>query len=187
MGRIYTRTGDDGTTGLVDGSRVPKSHLRVEAYGTLDEANAALGHCVRLAGEPTRARLLGIQSQLFTLGADLATPVREGERLSQIPAANERDIHELEGWIDESEAQLPPMRHFVLPGGCELASWLHTARVTVRRAERLIVCLMEHERSVNPLVLVYANRLSDLLFSWCRLANQQAGVPDVPWIPATAL
>lgn len=182
MSKIYTRTGDDGTTGLLDGSRVPKHALRVEACGTLDEANTVLGHVVRLAGEPMKSRLLAIQNDLFIIGSVLAIPRSHGQMHHAVPAVTEEDIARLEGWIDESEAALSPLHCFILPGGGELACWLHTARVTIRRAERMITRLAQEE-PVSPPTLVLVNRLSDLFFSWARLANFEAGVGDIPWHP----
>jgi len=183
--KIYTKTGDDGTTGLFGGARVKKASLRVETYGTLDEANAALGK-VRwaLANSPAAAIdevLAPIQSELFTLGSELAcAPGKEASlKLTLIDqAAAER----LERAIDAAEEGLAPLTNFVLPGGSAAAAELHVARCVVRRAERLLVALAEHE-PVRSETIVYLNRLSDLLFTLARRANHLCGVADVPWRP----
>jgi cob(I)alamin adenosyltransferase len=179
---IYTKTGDDGDTGLFGNRRVSKDHARIEAYGTIDELNAFVG-VVRsdpLPVEFDRA-LESIQNTLFDVGADLAT---EGGRasLSRVTPA----IRELEQWIDASEATLPPLRSFVLPGGCRLAARLHVLRTVARRAERRYWTLARAEEShpahaVPREIGVWLNRLSDLFFSWARRANREAGVADVPW------
>ncbi|MCC7398510.1 MAG: cob(I)yrinic acid a,c-diamide adenosyltransferase [Planctomycetes bacterium] len=180
---IYTGTGDEGETGLFGNRRVPKDHLRIEAYGTIDELNSLLG---LLRAEPLPQQfdhqLATVQSTLFDLGADLAT---EGGRAS-LPRV-ERAIQDLERWIDASEGRLPPLRSFVLPGGCRVAALLHVARTVARRAERRFWTLVwAVERDTPELALprpigVYLNRLSDLFFSWARRANLDAGVADVPW------
>lgn len=180
LSRIYTRTGDDGSTGLGDGSRRAKHDLRIAAYGTVDEANSALG--VALAqGLPARLaeRLRQVQNELFDVGSDLCVPGPAGEKLRLVPLYTER----LERWIDEENARLAPLRSFVLPGGSAAASHLHLARTVVRRAERLVAELLERERgAVNPEVLRYLNRLSDLLFVLARVANDD-GRGDVLWRP----
>ncbi len=185
--RLYTRTGDDGTTGLFSGQRVSKDHPRIEAYGTVDELNAALG-IVAVAcdsSKPFGRRLLEIlpqaQSRLFDLGADLATPEGANNE-SKIARIQAGQVEEAERWIDEVDNQNAPLRSFVLPGGCELAARLHVARTVCRRAERLMVAL-SHSEPVNPLAIQYVNRISDFLFAASRLANKVAGVPDVPWTP----
>ncbi|MBM4106086.1 MAG: cob(I)yrinic acid a,c-diamide adenosyltransferase [Phycisphaerae bacterium] len=184
--KLYTRTGDDGTTGLFGGGRVSKDHPRIEAYGTVDELNAGLGLAAAACGEdPTGQRfreiLASLQSRLFDIGADLATP--EGSPLrSRLPGVGERHVAELERWIDEVDGAVPPIRTFVLPGGTELAARLHLARTVCRRAERLIVAL-GHSEPVGDEVVRFVNRVSDLLFAMARGANHAAGVPDVPWTP----
>lgn len=179
---IYTRTGDDGETGLFGNRRVQKDHARIEAYGTIDELNAFVG---LLRSEPLDAgfdaQLASIQEALFEVGADLAT---EGGRASL--ARIEPATRELEQWIDASEAQLPPLHSFVLPGGCRIASLLHVLRTVTRRAERhfwtLVRTTGDSPATAIPRPLgVYLNRLSDLFFSWARRANADAGVADVPW------
>ena len=179
--RIYTRTGDDGTTGLYGGSRVSKADPRVEAYGGVDEANAAIG-LARAAGlAPAVDEVLArAQASLFDLGATLATPA------SKAPATKppgDPEIAALERAIDALEAGLPPLKTFVLPGGSDAAARLHLARTVCRRAERGVVRLADSER-VDPLLVRYLNRLSDLLFVQARAANAAAKVPDVPWTPA---
>jgi len=179
---IYTRTGDDGDTGLFGNRRVSKDHVRIEAYGTVDELNALVG---LLRAEPVDAafdtQLKYIQDTLFEIGADLAT---EGGHAS-VPRV-EPAILELEQWIDASEAVLPPLRSFVLPGGTRTAALLHVLRTVARRAERRYWTLvrevgLEPHLAVPRAIGIYLNRLSDLCFSWARRANLQAGKADVPW------
>ena len=176
--RIYTRTGDDGSTGLSDGSRVPKSALRIEAYGTVDELNSVIGVAIAAAGESSEAAelLRSLQHDLFDLGADLSTPGRE-EGLRVLPAQVER----LEAAIDRYNADLKPLESFVLPGGSEFAGWLHLARTVCRRAERVTVALA-HEEEIGASALAFLNRLSDLLFVLARTANE-GGKNDVLWVP----
>ena len=174
--RIYTRTGDDGTTALGDGTRVPKTSARIEAYGTVDELNAVLGVCWELATEPLRARLREVQNDLFDVGADFCVPLSAKSGVARIgPTRAQR----LEGWIDEANAPLPPLQSFVLPGGGPLAAQLHVARTVGRRAERRALALAAAE-PVNANALVYLNRLSDLLFVWSRAA---AAGNEVLWVP----
>ena len=177
--KIYTRTGDDGTTGLYGGARVPKDDPRVEAYGTVDETNAAIG-LVRAAALPAEvdAVLAKAQSTLFDVGAALATP---SDRAKAVATIGEDDVTALEDAIDALEARLAPLQTFVLPGGTEAAARLHVARTICRRAERLVVSLASHE-TVSPLIVRWLNRLSDLLFVQARYANHVAKVPDVPWV-----
>jgi len=176
--RIYTRTGDKGDTSLRWGERVPKNALRVEVYGTVDEANAHLGMAVAMMEGPAfaalREVLTRVQNELFAVGADLATPPSRGEQ----PRITQASVDALEADIDRLEAGLPPLRNFVLPGGSRPAAALHVARTVVRRAERLLVSLMQQE-PVDPALLRYLNRLSDLLFVAARAANQAAGCADV--------
>jgi cob(I)alamin adenosyltransferase len=183
LDRIYTRGGDAGETSLGDGSRVPKTDARIEAYGTVDELNAALG--LVLAGDApdgVRGPLERIQNELFDLGADLSVPLEdERERLR----IDERQVEALEALCDEANDGLEPLRSFVLPGGSEAAARLHVARTVCRRAERLAVALAE-EGSVNPRALAYLNRLSDLLFILARAANQAAGAAEPLWRPGSS-
>lgn len=175
--KIYTRTGDDGETGLWGGLRVAKDAARVHAYGTVDECNAAIG-VVRATGVHSAldALLARIQHDLFVVGSDLATP---GEA-AQIPRIDAAAVSALEQAIDELESGLEPLRQFILPGGAMAAAQLHLARTICRRAERWVVTL-GHAEPVNPQVGIYLNRLSDLLFVAARSANAHAGMPDVPW------
>jgi len=181
--RIYTKTGDAGDTGLVGGGRVSKDHARVHAYGEIDETNAALGVVRTTVPTDFSDELLAaIQRDLFTVGGRLATPEPERLRETQrekvaIPPAR---IAALEAAIDAADAELPPLKAFVLPGGTPKAAVLHLARAVCRRAERSVVHL-SHVEEVPPEVLVYLNRLSDLLFTLARLANHRAGTPDVTW------
>ncbi len=183
LNRIYTRTGDDGSTALGSGERRPKYDLRVAAYGTVDEANAALG-VVRLhtAGLPDLDAMLGrIQNDLFDLGADLAVPQREGkaERLRVLSSQVER----LESEIDQLNAALAPLNSFVLPGGKPAAAYLHVARTICRRAERMIVELAaKPDEPVSEAAIRYMNRLSDFLFVASRTVNDN-GAGDVLWVP----
>lgn len=184
--KIYTRTGDRGQTALFGGQRVGKDHVRVEAYGEVDELNSLLGvaalHLERAALEEMLTRVRLLQTDLFALGARLATPAPEdgGRPNDHIPPLPAERIAEMEAWIDAADAELEPLRNFVLPGGSEAAATLHLARTVCRRAERRVIALAR-EAHIDDEVVVFLNRLSDLLFTWARLANHRAGVPDVPW------
>jgi len=181
--KIYTRTGDDGTTGLFGNRRVAKDDARVEAYGTFDEANTVLGLALA-AGAPAElgAVLVDLQARLFDLGADLATPRGERPDPTYLTRIGDAHVDALEALIDRFEADLPPLANFILPGGTPTAAHLHHARAVVRRAERLLVGLARTE-DVGPCAVRFANRLSDLLFVLARWANHAAGVADVPWRP----
>lgn len=178
--RIYTRGGDKGETSLVDGTRVKKHALRVEAYGTVDEANAVIGVARLHAEGEIDAMLARIQHDLFDLGADLATPQtgRKAEGALRIGASQ---VERLEREIDAMNERLAPLRSFVLPGGTKAAAHLHLARTVVRRAERVATALSE-EAEINQEALKYLNRLSDLLFVLARRANGD-GAADVLWVP----
>ncbi|HEV2263634.1 MAG TPA: cob(I)yrinic acid a,c-diamide adenosyltransferase [Stellaceae bacterium] len=178
MSRIYTRTGDGGETGLGDGSRVAKTSLRVESYGTVDEANAVLGMARLSARGATDAMLARIQNDLFDLGADLA---EARGKLDKVPRIGATQVARLEREIDALERGLKPLKNFVLPGGTKLAAALHLGRTIVRRAERRLAALAAHE-PVNPEALKYLNRLSDHLFVLARHANRKGRV-DVLWRP----
>ena len=185
--KLYTKTGDDGHTSLFGGQRVAKNHPRVEAYGTVDELNAALGLIAACnpKSNPFEEELDGllqrIQSRLFDLGADLATP--EGNpHEDKIHRITSQDVEEVEARIDTVDERNEPMHHFVLPGGTELAARLHLARTICRRAERAVI-RVDHSEPVTEAAMVYLNRLSDLLFALARLANKSAGAADVPWHP----
>lgn len=177
--KIYTRTGDDGTTGLFGGDRVRKSDRRIECYGTVDEVNAAIGLAAVPADGGVRAGLLAVQHELFVIGSHLATPEVEPAS-TRLPPMDEAMVGRLEMEIDAAESQLPPLKQFILPGGCELAARLHVARTVCRRAERLVVDFAL-DRPVHPLIVTYLNRLGDWLFVMARLANEQAETDDVPW------
>jgi cob(I)alamin adenosyltransferase len=176
--KIYTRTGDQGETGLLGGVRVKKHDPRIEAYGTVDELNAMLG--VVRSTHPSRRVdqiLEHIQNELFTVGAELATPAAKEVRAGKIEEAH---VARLEEMIDLCETELAPLKNFILPGGCPAASQLHLTRTVARRAERHVVNLSQSE-AVSPKIVVYLNRLSDLLFVLARFENARAGVPDVKW------
>jgi cob(I)alamin adenosyltransferase len=182
--KIYTRTGDDGDTGLFGGARVKKTDGRVCAYGTVDEANAMVGsaHASPALSPWLREQLHLVMRDLFDVGAELATPPDAAGKLSARLQSHIHDarITELERAIDAVDDQVPPLTTFVLPGGSEAAARLHIARTVVRRAEREVVALAA-ETPVRNDVLRYLNRLSDALFAWARLANHQKGIADVPW------
>lgn len=184
LNRIYTRTGDDGSTGLVDGSRVAKHGLRIEAIGRVDEANSTIGLAVACLGDGEHAAALRrIQNDLFDLGADLATPASDGdftpsEMVLRIAPVQ---VEWLERAIDAATGVLAPLTSFVLPGGSEEAARAHVARASVRAAERAVTALAERE-PVNPAALAYVNRLSDYLFVLARLLNAN-GEEDVKWVP----
>jgi cob(I)alamin adenosyltransferase len=180
--RIYTRTGDTGDTALFGGGRVPKDHPRVEAYGDIDELNAAIGFARAIETMPRIDDVLApIQRDLFALGALLATPDREKmrEHLDKARIDDDR-ISQLEHAIDAGESELEPLRAFILPGGTPKAAALHLARTTCRRAERRVVTL-QADTEIPPLVVVYLNRLSDLLFVLARVANRRAGAGEATW------
>ena len=175
--KIYTKTGDAGETGLFGGGRVPKDDPRVQAYGDVDELNAALGLAAAL--EPANFELTTVQSiqrDLFSIGAELATP-----NPAKLRAAVTADqVSALEQVIDKYEAMLPPLKNFILPGGTPKAAAFHLARTTCRRAERAVVTL-SHAQQINSVIIHYLNRLSDLLFVLARAVNKQAGGSDIPW------
>jgi cob(I)alamin adenosyltransferase len=178
MTRIYTRTGDGGETGLIGGQRVSKDHLRVEAYGTLDELNSALGAARAVLEDSEVASVVEqIQHSLFALGAEIASPAADA---GHIPRCTSQQVEALEAWIDHFEAALPPLRAFILPGGNRVGSLLHLARTISRRAERRIVTLAGAE-ALNPEILRYLNRLSDLLFVLARTVNHRSGIAETVW------
>ena len=180
--RIYTKTGDSGETGLFGGGRVPKSHARVSAYGEVDELNAVLGVALAHVRDETISLLLyDVQPDLFVLGAHLATPETTRGRRPALPAFPSARIVEFERMIDAADAELPPLEAFVMPGGSPGAAALHHARTVCRRAERAAVALAASE-TIEPDVIVYLNRLSDLLFVLARLENQRSGVAERKWI-----
>jgi len=180
--KIYTKTGDGGETSLLGGDRVPKDDARVEAYGTVDELNALIGAVRSLSPDPDLDRHLSrVQGELFSLGAELASP-RESRGRRSVPDVGAAGVEELEQAIDRWEEELPPLHAFVLPAGARIACALHVARAAGRRAERRVVAL-GRTAEIDPRILTYLNRLSDFLFVAARTANRRAGVPDVPWHP----
>jgi cob(I)alamin adenosyltransferase len=183
LDKIYTRGGDAGETSLGNGDRVPKSSARVASYGDVDEANAILG-IVRLYTEGAEDAVLArVQNDLFDVGADLCVPIEENPKYPPL-RVTQAQVDWLEGAIDRMNAELPSLTSFVLPGGTPAAAYLHQARTVVRRAERVLVGLLAApDEAVNRLVLVYLNRLSDLLFVMSRYVNGK-GANDVLWVPA---
>jgi cob(I)alamin adenosyltransferase len=181
--KIYTRTGDAGETALFGGGRVSKDHPRVEAYGDVDELNAALGMARSVEMMPRVDEVLApVQRDLFAIGALLATPDLEKMRqqLDKARIDDER-VAELERAIDDGERELEPLRSFILPGGTPKSAALHVARTVCRRAERRVIALEHHEIEIPPIVVKYLNRLSDLLFVLARVANRRAGAAEVTW------
>ncbi|MFW6078326.1 MAG: cob(I)yrinic acid a,c-diamide adenosyltransferase [Gemmatimonadota bacterium] len=190
MTRIYTRRGDRGETGLFGGGRVPKAHPRVEAYGAVDELNAVVGWALSAVAEAEiRDRLDGVQADLFAIGAHLATPPApstgggEPRRRPALPPLPDGRVEIFERAMDEIDEELPELRAFILPGGSPGAAALHVARTVCRRVERRVAALAAQE-DLEPGILVYLNRLSDLLFVLARLANHRAGRADRSWQPA---
>lgn len=176
--KIYTKTGDRGETGLVGGKRLSKDSLRIQAYGDVDELNAFLGVC-RACNRHTELEeiLHHLQAELFDLGADLATPL---DSKVQVPRVQKKQITELENRIDFIDEKVASLRHFILPGGCVLSANLHLARTACRRAERSIVALQKQEK-IGENVIMYVNRLSDLLFMLARFANRLEGIVEELW------
>jgi cob(I)alamin adenosyltransferase len=181
--KIYTKTGDKGITSLIGGTKVPKSHLRIEAYGTVDELNSYIGLCkVIIIDEKNQHVLQEIQDRLFTIGSSLACdPVKEPKM--HIPDLKESDVELLEKEIDKMNDELEDMKSFILPGGHVAISTAHITRCVCRRAERICVNMQENNLFVDPLVLKYLNRLSDYLFVLARYAGHLLGVEDIPWKP----
>jgi cob(I)alamin adenosyltransferase len=189
LNKIYTRTGDDGTTGLVDGSRVSKTTSRLHAIGEVDETNSALGVAIQsLAADeghsPLVIELRRIQNDLFDLGADIATPGESFEPSPMELRIVASQVEWLEAAIDNANAHLPPLTSFILPGGSVPAAYMHMARVTTRRAERALVTA-SLDVAINPQALNYLNRLSDYLFTLCRLINASRG-GDILWVPGAS-
>ena len=181
--KIYTRTGDAGETGLFGGGRVPKDDPRVEAYGTVDELNSTLGSALlHLEDAASRRRLSRVQHDLFALGARLASPPpAEGRSRPDLPPLPQERVGEMEGWMDEAEEELEPLRSFVLPGGAPGAAALHLCRTVCRRAERRVAALDPTSDPETAHVLRYLNRLSDLFFILARVENLRSGQADVAW------
>jgi cob(I)alamin adenosyltransferase len=178
--KIYTKTGDQGLTGLFDGTRVSKSDARVDAYGEVDEVNAWLGHA-RAGGvdQEIGAMIDHLQKDLFAVGAMMADPGHHIATRVKKALLDEKDVARLEGWIDALEASIAPLRKFILPGGTPAGASLHVARTVCRRAERRMIALGPD--AIDSNVLVYVNRLSDLLFVMARAVNARAGVPEIEW------
>lgn len=179
--KVYTKKGDTGTTGLIGGTRILKSSLRIEAYGTIDELNSFLG-LIRdqKINDKIIAQLLEIQDRLFTIGSSLAADPEKSKM--SLPQLFEEDVKKLEDWMDEMDETLPPMKNFVLPGGHTIVSYCHISRCVCRRAERIVVELNQHEFVAN-LVIMYINRLSDYLFILSRKLTQDLKAEEHPWIP----
>lgn len=179
--RVYTKTGDKGSTGLIGGTRVPKDHIRIEAYGTVDELNSFLGLVTDTLGDAeVNEWILEIQDRLFTVGSSLATDPAKDAKM-KLPDLHETDITWLEQRIDQMDDSLPPMKSFILPGGHVAASHAHVARCVCRRAERLCVHMQHQEEFVAEVVLKYLNRLSDFLFVLARYIVHKNGGKEIPW------
>jgi cob(I)alamin adenosyltransferase len=179
--KIYTKTGDKGKTSLIGGTKVPKSHIRIDAYGTVDELNAYIGVVSDLVTDaPVKEHLKEIQDRLFTIGSSLACDP-EKDIAMKIPDLQEADVLFLEKEIDKMNETLPPMRSFLLPGGHIAVSSAHVARCVCRRAERLCVGMQEQDLFIEPLVIKYLNRLSDYLFVLSRYVGHLLGAPEIPW------
>lgn len=182
--KIYTKTGDKGNTSLIGGTKVLKSHVRIEAYGTVDELNSCIGLCkdVLTNDEQGYNMLQHIQWQLFSIGAALACdPVKETKL--HIPDIGDTDVQLLEDEIDRMNEVLPPLKYFILPGGHSTISFIHIARCVCRRAERCCVRLQGEDEKIEPLILIYLNRLSDYLFVLARYAGHLLKIEDIPWKP----
>jgi cob(I)alamin adenosyltransferase len=181
--KIYTKTGDLGKTSLIGGTKVPKSHLRIESYGTVDELNSYIGLAADMISDAeSKVVLKEIQDRLFTIGSSLACDP-DKEPLMKIPDLKETDVVLLEKEIDKMNEALPAMKFFILPGGHPAVSTLHVVRCICRRAERLCVNLQEHELFVDPLVIKYINRLSDYLFVLARYIGHSLGIEEIAWKP----
>lgn len=181
MFKIYTKTGDKGGTSLIGGARVPKSHIRIESYGTVDELNSFLGMVNDIAqSEKVSEMLREIQDRLFTIGSELATDPSKEVKM-KLPDLHESDVTWLEKQIDEMTSQLPKMRSFILPGGNLASSTCHVARCVCRRAERICVGMQEHNEPIPQLVIQYLNRLSDFLFVLARYLTHINNAPEIPW------
>lgn len=178
--KIYTKTGDDGTTGLFGGARLPKDDIRIEAYGTVDELNSVIGWLASmLTEEDIKAFLQQVQSRLFTIGSNLASdPSKE----MITPDLIDQDIADIEQYIDQYQSELPELKHFILPGGTSESSAAHIARTVCRRAERCVVSLARTS-AVDAIILLYLNRLSDYFFVLARYLGYQSGTDEIKWMP----
>lgn len=182
--KIYTKTGDEGTTALFGGTRVPKHHIRIQSYGTVDELNSWIGLLRDQPLDPGHGEfLMSVQDRLFTMGSMLATePEKAGRRTQNLPELQEADVEALEREIDRLNDTLPPMTHFILPGGHPSVSYCHITRTVCRRAERMTTLLHEHS-PVPAVVLAYLNRLSDYLFVLARKLSAEFQAEEIKWIP----
>jgi cob(I)alamin adenosyltransferase len=181
MSKIYTKTGDKGTTSLIGGTRLPKDHIKIEAYGSVDELNAWIGVLADAPENKNRNVFLKeIQDRLFTIGAELASEPEQNKK--KLPELFESDIEVLEKEMDAYNEVIPTLRAFVLPGGHPLVSFAHVARTVCRRSERQIITL-SHNEDVNPLIIKYLNRLSDYLFVLSRKITQEQNAPEIAWKP----
>jgi len=180
--KVYTKKGDKGLTGLIGGTRIPKHHIRIETYGTVDELNSHIGLLRDLAiSDFDYSVLLNIQDRLFTLGSLLAVDPKKSSM--KLPELSEEDLVALESRIDEMDSELEPMKSFILPGGHEVVSHIHIARCVCRRAERLVAALDSETETSYAIGLKYLNRLSDYIFVYSRLAAKKLKAKEVPWIP----
>lgn len=181
--KIYTKTGDKGVTGLIGGSKVLKSHVRIESYGTIDELNSYIGLCADLLHySESKTTLKEIQDRLFTIGAELAVDPEKNSQ-TKIPDLHDADISLLETEIDRMTAALPEMKFFILPGGHATVSHIHIARCVCRRAERICVGMQAEGIAIEAIIIRYLNRLSDYLFTLARFTGMQLGAAEIPWKP----
>ena len=181
--KIYTKTGDKGNTSLIGGTKVPKSDIRIETYGTVDELNSWIGLINdQLTDAELKSELKEIQDRLFTIGSSLATDADKESKM-KLPDLTDGDIEFLEKRIDEMTAQLPVMKSFILPGGHTTVSSIHVVRCVCRRAERLAVNMQQHNLFIDPRVIQYLNRLSDYLFTLARYVSKKLGAEEIPWKP----
>lgn len=171
--KIYTKTGDDGLTSILGKGRLNKDNIRIEAYGTIDELNSLLGVVMQYVPEVIRVEIIGIQGVLLEIGSELASVKPRNKVVPE-------DVEKLESIIDKIDGELEPLKSFILPGGSSGASWLHYARTVARRAERRVVSFANNHE-INPVIIPFVNRLSDLLFTWARYANHLGKVEDIPW------
>jgi len=181
--KIYTKGGDKGETGLFGGERVPKDSIRIEAYGTIDELNSFIGlTIIEIKDQEVKELLNRIQNNLFTLGSDLAAPDNEKNKKHNIPRIKESHFEEIEKEIDKFDSRMEELRNFILPGGCKSSALLHICRIICRRAERRVVTL-SNGVNLNPEIIIFLNRLSDLFFVLARYENKISGIEDIKWQP----
>lgn len=181
--KIYTKGGDKGETGLFGGERVPKDSIRIEAYGTIDELNSFIGlTIIEIKDQEVKELLNRIQNNLFTLGSDLAAPDNEKNKKHNIPRIKESHFGEIEKEIDKFDSRMEELRNFILPGGCKSSALLHICRIICRRAERRVVTL-SNGVNLNPEIIIFLNRLSDLFFVLARYENKISGIEDIKWQP----